>query len=75
MNKHHASKAGKNAAHKAGKEAFQVARLIMQGQVQEARLMAPKRSLTVAEARAIGSACKYARTHYHGCNVSLAEFL
>lgn len=67
MNKHHASKAGKEAA--------QVARLIMQGQVSEARMIAPKRALTVAEARAISGACRYARTHYHGCNVSLAEFL
>jgi len=61
--------------YKAGKEVFQVARLIMQGQVSEARMLAPKRSLTIAEARAISGACKYARQHYHGCNVSLDEFL
>lgn len=62
-------------AYKAGKVAIQVARLIMQGQVSEARMLAPKRSLTIAEARAISGACKYARQHYHGCNVSLNEFL
>jgi len=70
-----------HTAFKAGKVGIQVARLIMSGQVGEARAISsmhvgsPKRSWTVAEARAISGACKYARIHYHGCNVTLSEFM